>query len=367
MPEIDWNVLTPAIKNKRCVLFLGPDAYPFDATQTVEQAMWAKTTTDAVLVRKYYADDGLVLFQKKSNRGRFMDNMKAFYGDKTADWSLTQLQLRKLIRIPFLAIVNLTFDDLLTQNFQEAGLDCEALHYIFRPSLTEKIIQDLPLETGKPLILNLLGSIRSSDNLVLTHADLFDFLKTLFTDKDGWLQELLHHADCFVFIGVPFEKWYMQLLLQKLSKYTKPDDEAERFALPENKEVKMHDLYTHELKIQFVESSQHTVIDELYRFCEDENILNKPHTEHRVYQNADFQAIYRLLLRGDIKQAIAAFLTWATAQSPVDKDNINDLTLLSAQYNTLEQDKNVLIFQEQKIERNRIIRALLHLLDTNDV
>ena len=75
MPEIDWKVLMPAIKNRRCVLFLGPDAYPFDDAQTVEQAMWAQTTQDVTLVRKYYEDDGLVLFNKKANRGYFMDNM----------------------------------------------------------------------------------------------------------------------------------------------------------------------------------------------------------------------------------------------------------------------------------------------------
>lgn len=366
MSEIDWDVLMPAIKNRRCVLFLGPDAYPFDDTQTVEQAMWATTTQNAALVRKYYADDGLVLLQRKAFRGRFMDNMKAFYGDTAANWSLTQLQLRKLIHIPFLAIVNLTFDDLLSQNFQEAGLEYHAMHYIFRPSLTEKVIQDLPLENGKPLILNLLGSIRSSDNLVLTHADLFDFLKTLFTDKDGWLQELLHEADCFLFIGVPFEKWYLQLLLQKLSQYIKRDDAAERYALPEQKEVKMEDLYKHELKIQFVETSQHTVIDELFKQCEDADILNKPQTEHRVYQNADFQAIYRFLLRGEMGQAIDRFLTWATMQTPLDKDLVNDLTLLSARYETLEKDKNTTTFEQQKIERHKIIRAVLNTLDETD-
>jgi hypothetical protein len=36
---IDWDGLTVALKNKRCVLFLGPDAYPYDEKQTVEQAM----------------------------------------------------------------------------------------------------------------------------------------------------------------------------------------------------------------------------------------------------------------------------------------------------------------------------------------
>jgi hypothetical protein len=363
MPEIDWNVLTPAIKNKRCVLFLGPDAYPFNDNQTVEQAMWAKTTQDPALVRKYYTDDGLVLFQKKANRGRFMDTMKAFYGDTTTDWSLTRLQLRKLIRIPFLAIVNLTFDDLLTQNFKDAGLECKSQHYIFRPSLTEKIIQELSLEQDKPFILNLLGSIHSSDNLVLTHSDLFDFLKTLFEDKDLWLKELLYEADCFLFVGVPFEKWYMQLLLQKLSKYTKSSEEAERYALPENREVKMADLYKHELKIQFIETTQDSVIDDLYQYCEDHHILNKPKTEHRVYKNDALQGIYQFLLRGEIGKAIHAFLTWANGQAAVDGDLKNGLTVLSAQYHTLEKDKEVRDFQENKIERNRIIRGILHFLD----
>ena len=68
MPEIDWNVLTPAIKNRRCVLFLGPDAYPFDETQTVEQAMWNNTTQNASLVRKFYADDGLRQSNKYGHR-----------------------------------------------------------------------------------------------------------------------------------------------------------------------------------------------------------------------------------------------------------------------------------------------------------
>jgi hypothetical protein len=366
MPKIDIDVLYPAIKNRRCVLFLGPDAYPFDDKLTVEQALWVKTTADNPLVRKYYEDDGLVLFQKKSNRPKFLDSVKAFYADDTANWSLTQLQLQKLIHIPFLAIVNLTFDDLLFRTFQEAGLEAKTQHYIFRPSLTEKLIQDLPLEQDKAFILNLLGSIHSSDNLILTHTDLFDFLKTLFDDKDFWLKELLYEADCFLFIGAPFEKWYMQLLLQKLSKYTKPDDEAERYALPENKTVRTEDVYKHDLKIQFVEESQFEVIDKLFAHCEDKGILNKPKTEHRVYKNADLQAIYRQLLRGGIRQAIDMFLAWANTQQRLDKDLVNPLSELSGQFAGLENDRDMLSFEDFKIERNRIIKALLFHLDEND-
>ena len=366
MPEIDWDVLKPAIKKRKCVLFLGPDAYPFDENQTVEQAMWAKTTEDTSLVRKFYADDGLVLFQKPAKRGRFIESMELFYKNETTDWSLTKLQLQKLIHIPFLAIVNLTFDHLLSKNFDDADLNYNKLHYIFRPSLTEKIIQALPLEGDKPLILNLLGSIHSSDNLVLAHNDLFDFLKTLFTDKDQWLQELLHEADCFLFVGIPFEKWYMQLLLQKLSKYTKSSDEAERYALPEQKEVKMTDLYEHELKIQFVDATQQTVIDTLYAYCEDQNILNKPNTDVKRYKNADFIPIYSLLLRGSLLNAIQSFMTWANNSATADNNLKDGATLLTARYNTMEADKNTTDAKDYKIERNKIIKALLNYLDDND-
>ncbi len=357
MPQsIDWNVLKPAVQNKRCVLFLGPDAYPFDAGQTVENAMWQIAAADTGLVRYFYRDDGLVLFQKKSNRGKFLETVQQFYDDPAKDWALTRLQLEKLVCLPFLAIVNLTFDDLLPRHFKEAGLDCQSVHYIFRPSLTEKLIADLPLDGEKPLVLNLLGSIRSSDNVVLTHNDLFDFLRTLFDDKDQWLQELLHEADCFLFVGVPFEKWYLQLLLQKLSKYQKSSDEAERYALPENKEIRMQELYSHELKIQFVEEAQQDVIEELYRFCEEKDLLHQPKTPLQSYGNETLQAIHRHLLRGEIEQAITAFLAFAKG----NQDLLDGLTQIMVQFKNWQSNRDVMNPADHSVERNKIVKALLY-------
>lgn len=366
MPEIDWDVLMPAIKRRRCVLFLGPDAYPFDASQTVEQAMWAKTTQNAAIVRKFYADDGLVLLQQPKHKLKFLESMEHFYTNTETNWSLTSLQLQKLIHIPFFAIINLTFDHLLKKNFDDAQLDCIEKHYIFRPSSSEKVIKELPLDSHKPLILNLLGSFTSSDNLVLTHKDLFLFITTLFNDKETWLKELLHEADCFLFIGVPFEKWYMQLLLQILSERTKSHEEVERYALPENKVVKMADLYTHELKIQFVEATQQTVIDELYTFCEDNKLLNKPNADIRRYKNTDLQPIYRLLLRGELKRGLESCGAWANSADAADNDLKNDLTLLMARYNIMEKQKAATTTEGYKVEYNSILFALLNLLDEND-
>lgn len=361
--SIDWNVLLPAVQNKRCVLFLGPDAYPFSATETVEQALWAATTSDPALVRKFYPDDGLVLFQKKSNRGKFIEFVQQFFNDPEKDWALTRLQLHKLVHLPFLAIVNFTFDDLLPKTYHEAGLECQAVHYIFRPSLTEKPITELPLDGRTPLVLNLLGSMHSSDNLVITHTDLFDFLKTLFEDKDQWLKELLHEADCFLFIGVPFEKWYLQLLLQKLSKYAKSHEDAERYALPDDKEVRMVDLYNHELKIQFVEEGQQNVVERLYQFCEEKNILNHPQTPLAFFPDPGRQNIYRRLLRGELEQALAEFLAFAQAQTPPNAELNEALTLASAQFRTLQQAKDTMTPRDYLLERNKLVKGLLYCLN----
>ncbi len=364
--RIDWDVLLPALKNRRCVLILGSDAYPFSETESVEHAMWSKTTQDTDIVHKFYPDDGLILFKKKSNRGKFIDKVQNFFEQDSHDWSLTQVQLQKLVQLPFLAIINLTFDDLLVRNYTNLGLDYQFVNYVFRPSLTEKFITELPINRKSPLVLNLLGSIYSPDNLVLTHTDLFDFFKTFFDEKNEWLNELLHEADCFIFLGVSFEKWYIQLLMQELFKYTKTSDEAERYAFSEKKIVNMADLYKQELKIQFVEDEQQHVIEQLFRFCEEEGIVNKPKTPLKLYKTPFLMPIYRFILRGELDTAVKGFLDFSQQFLSSDKDLINGAIILSANLSHLTANSNTMTPREISIERNKIVKSLLYHLDLAD-
>jgi hypothetical protein len=98
-----------------------------------------------------------VLFKKGSQRDLFRQAMVQFYEDHQ-NWNLTRLQLQKLVQLPFLAIVNFTFDDLLYQYFKSEGFQAQFVPYIFKTNLNEKIIQDLSLKPDKTLILNLLGT-----------------------------------------------------------------------------------------------------------------------------------------------------------------------------------------------------------------
>ncbi|MEN9610591.1 MAG: hypothetical protein RLZZ628_1405 [Bacteroidota bacterium] len=357
--KIDWDGLTVALKNNRCVLFLGPDAYPYDEKQTVEQAMWAHTiATQSHLVLKFYADDGLVLFKKAVHRNLFRETMVQFY-ENHQNWNLTNLQLQKMVQLPFLAIVNFTLDDLLYEYFKSEGFTAQFVPYIFKPNLTEKIIQDLSLNLNKTLILNLLGTFRSCDNLVLTHADLFDFLKIIFNDKNAWLKELLHQADFFLFIGVSFEKWYFQLLKQQLAGYTKSGDDAERYALLDGKSIQFKDLYEHQLKIQFIEDTAHyDVITQLYEFCAKSGILKQPSFPKQSYKDPTLQKIYEKLLSGKLKEAIDTFLEYAT-----DRNTHNRLVTISSSYHHFEKDLNVLSIENKSIERNKILNRVLECLN----
>jgi hypothetical protein len=380
MHEIDWDVLLTAIEKRTCILFLGPDAYPLADKQSVEAAMWAHTTQDAKLIRKFYADEGLVLLQRKAHRRSFVEKVKHFYKDQSLDWTMLNAQLSKLVHIPFSTIVNLTFDNLLSQRFDAAELDYKELIYIFRPSKEES--QELVFDNNKTAILNLLGSLNTSDNLVLEHEDLFAFLKNLFADKDLSFKEQLLKADCFLFVGVPFDKWYMQLLLQLIGEFTKskPMDKVDRYALAEHsavkkqaqdvdmplKEVKMKDLFSHELKIMFVEDHPEAVIDALYAFSQEKGVINKRIEGFGFYKNNVFKQIHFDLLRDDIGKALARAIEWGNQQSSNDKDVINELTMFSARYNRLERDKDTTTSENYKIERNKIIKGLLELMGKKD-
>ena len=120
------------------------------------------------------------------------------------------------------------------------------------------------------------------------------------------------------------------------------------------------------LDLEGQETAQQAVIDTLYTFCEDNNVLNKPNQDIRRYKNADFPPIYRLLLRGSIKEAIAAFGAWANSGAASNNDLKDNLAMLAAQYTTLEQDKNATDSRDYKVQYNKIIKVILNLLDEND-
>ena len=71
-------------------------------------------------------------------------------------------------------------------------------------------------------------------------------------------------------------------------------------------------------------------------------------------------------MRGDIKSAIDNFLNLVQTQTSFRKNIVEGLTIVSASYHGLLREADTMPFQEIKIERNKIIKALLYFLDLAD-
>ncbi|MDZ7868608.1 MAG: hypothetical protein U5L02_05275 [Rheinheimera sp.] len=71
---------------------------------------------------------------------------------------------------------------------------------------------------------------------MLTHeSDFFDYLESVFKANSMNQQpgDELEQMERFIFLGLPYEKWYFQLLLRVLAFHTDKFKDIERFALQE--------------------------------------------------------------------------------------------------------------------------------------
>ena len=206
---IDWESIADSIGNENSILIMGPGAYlGADGQSLPDQLLASLNVPNNKRIHKYYPQDDLFLFKRGGGRIATCKQINRFY-DSQKPGEL----LEKLAQIPFHIVINTTPDRLLTDAFSKQGFRYTFDHYKKKhePSTLAKPSKD------QPLIYNLLGSVEDADSLILTHTDLFDYFKSIFEDQS--LPEVITNAlpnrsiDTLLFLGVPFDKWYIRLIL----------------------------------------------------------------------------------------------------------------------------------------------------------
>lgn len=163
-------------------------------------------------IRAFYEQDGFFLFRENKFRTRVISQLRAFYA---GNFPVAEAVFEKIAQIPFQIIVTLTPDRLLSTvlNRQNVPHQTNFYHYGQAARPLEKPIGDLAL------FYNLLGWVEEDESLVLTHNDLFSYLESVFSGGRMHfdLKSELLQANNYIFLGLPFGKWYMQLLLRVLN------------------------------------------------------------------------------------------------------------------------------------------------------
>ncbi|MEO1451656.1 MAG: SIR2 family protein, partial [Bacteroidota bacterium] len=207
-----------------CLVIIGPDLLRAQGSQMplrkelhAQKVKGSNGTGDYL---EYYEQEEVYLFQNPKQQTRFFYALEDFYKASNVDKTAYQ----QLGELPIPLFLNGSPDLILRDSIGET-----ASFAYYHKGIPDADVP--PFSVKNPLVYNLLGTIEQQESLVLTHDDLFQYLERIFSEGQvpQAILDALFGARCLLFLGVGFDKWYVQLLL-RLLKVT--DERFARYASP---------------------------------------------------------------------------------------------------------------------------------------
>ncbi|NUO00907.1 MAG: SIR2 family protein [Saprospiraceae bacterium] len=354
---VDWDFVLDTIRDERCILFIGPEVFatPEGINLETQLARYLGVPENPD-IQKYYPDDALFFFQSGAKKTRISYSIKRFYHQPSPH---AEAILEQLSDIPFHFIISLTPDQLLQSIFDKKNLKYKSdYYYKNQPADPEAKIPT----AANPLIYNLLGSVDVQESLILTHDDLYDYFESIFRGKSipETYKNHLRQARNFIFIGLQFDKWYMQLLLRILYLH---NDKAEfmRYAASEGIEDEVKTLCLEQFNINFISKDIPTFVGELHRHCVEAGLLRNAN-DPSVSPVAKWIG---LLAKGNIDTVLDEFAVYLERSGNAGQVLYNDVLNLMGRWSMLQQKTNrgTIGEQDASVETNKVRESLLDLLN----
>lgn len=369
--QTDWNFITDTIRRRKCVLFIGPQVFSAPDGTSVEEslcrALDARNPAHPY-ISSFYDQDGFFLFRENKFRTRVISQLRDFFNGPFPE---AEAIFEKVAQIPFQVVVTLMPDRLLPQIWQRQGVAHQSsfYHHAQAAKPLEKPVSELPL------FYNLLGWIEEDESLVLTHNDLFNYLESVFTGghMNTDLKAELLQANNFIFLGLPFGKSYMQLLLRVLGIHADGANFDRIAPAPEMLDSRTRSLYEQQFKIQFVEENVQSFVQEMHEHCAEKGLLRQPKPAAPTADVAPKMAntpdeIMDLVAYGETRRALEslrALLSPARAAAAHFREHEMSAVLLMSRFENLERkaQAGTLYTQEDNVERAKITYDLAALIN----
>ena len=346
--RIHWDFIIDKIRNEECVLVLGPEVYTINGNgQTCQEALLDHLdVSNNNNIHRFYPDDEFFLFDESYKRTLVCHQIKSFYTRQQPDEHLLALA-----RIPFHIYLTVTPDSLLQQAFDQQGFTYQSGYY-----KRHKEPQIIKSPGGKnPLLYNVFGSVHSEESIILSHDDLYDYFKSIFAQQSmpEKLKIELQDVKNFIFLGVPFDKWYMHLLLRELEIHNKRY-EFTRYAAGQGVTDDLTTFCLDQFHIQFISHNIGGFIQELLQHFPEAD-LRQPDADA-----ADGLArAKRLIAWGELEEALE------TLEELTDGTDLqDDLTQIYGRYGKFQRRvmRGILREEEMNVQENKISDDLLSLI-----
>jgi hypothetical protein len=133
---------------------------------------------------------------------------------------------RDLAALPFRLCVCASPDSLMLAAFEQVGKAPQKAHYNFKGASRRMETPAAPLRSpapDRPIVYHLFGQYEDPSSLVLTEADLIQYLVNIVRGippiPDEVRSILVDPAQKFLFLGFGFQNWYLRVLLHVLGVY----------------------------------------------------------------------------------------------------------------------------------------------------
>ena len=348
-----------SLEDNRCVVLLGPrvaltaEQVPIDEAliQYLQQEHSYTVSRDL---------DGLYQMEGVELPRRFSKLLRRFIKEQAVPNSIHQ----HLTRIPVPLYLSITPDELLKQAFDGAGVRADTDFFnrsLPRPEPNGDVI---PMSPQRPLIYQLFGSASERASLIVNHEDMVHFFMAILGKENHLperIQAFLQRADCFIFLGFEFERWYLKFLLHLLN----VDKKSQGFAGGQNgTSDAIREYFRQKYGMYFIAEEIGPWLEKLCESCQEEGLLREVSEEgNRVEES--FQAeIKELLALNQLEQALIKMRTYCEGKTTHLEGKV---VSLMGQYH---QNKGIEIVgteSHEVVQRqyNKIRQSMLQLLETS--
>lgn len=358
LPDRQWEYMLDCLDKEETVLFIGPGILPFPGHDSLEDALCAYLQESSEnemtpFIEKFYRDDKFFRLNendKDESLWNFMSYYRDFFTEKQAELEEAKSILRKVAEIPFSTIISMIPNTLIENAFGE--------DFAYHSDFYNKKNEPNPYVAGRqddPLIYYMRGKMTEDESMVISHNDLFDYLESIYEAKsmDSNFKSALKQAKYFIFLGLPLESWYMQLLLRIFEFHVKKPKilALKRFGgKAENQKVVYEDLY----QVKFYDSESREFIDQLHARCGTANVLRVSSEGAGVAASfeRDSQNLLSLIKAGHHEQSITALEELSVEYlKPADHPGyFDDLMLGASNYRSAMRNFNIGLLTPDKFQ-----------------
>lgn len=358
LSQFEWDAVIEGIRNNQCILCIGPNIATIgeDKDQSQKLTEFLQEHQDSLKIK--VQENGWFHLQKGGSDGPAYQAIRSFYkGLKPTSSDI----LSKIAALKFHLVLSLSPDYHLREAYEEQNLP-----YRFDAYTRNEPDRNTEVPTAEvPLLYNLVGELGNRNSLVLTFDDFFDYLESIFrgNSMSTMLKNNILDAQYFLFIGMPFEQWFVHLFMRILRQHR---ERKTKFATGLTLTPEELEIAAEQYNIKFVNSNITGFIHELYDRCNTENLIKSPKAPVAVQQNdlTLFAEYEEMLIKNQFDRIIEKLKDTLRGVGESAKPLLIRVIQLGGRHSTIKEHINlgIIKYEEQTHQLNLLRKDFMDLL-----